>query len=304
VQILVNNSPFDVTIEKESSLGEVVAAISEWLADNNFSITGITVDEDTFDPFNNEEWQGLSIDSVNTLNLSALSVLELRTAHISTLFDYVTLFRDALASGNREVIAQLIEEYPPVRGALDKLINPGSEGTPLSNRLDQLLTMAGIIDGRPGPQVRALLEFFRNLEVIIQDRLDEVQAPVKELKKVIETLDQLVPVLEELPVLLQTGKDNEAMQHIITFTELTGKLTRLIPYVRLQTGIDIAGGSDAGTFEQLYLELNPVLAELTEAFSSLDAVLIGDLVEYEIAPRIGSICTEIRSRLAESGESP
>ncbi len=302
MQILVNDSPFDVTIEKESTVGEVVTAISAWLTEKHFSITGISVDEDTFDPFKNEKWQGLNIDSVDTLHLSAVSDLELRKSHISTLLDYVMLFKDALASGNNEVIAQLVAEYPPVRGALDNLVNPGSEGTPISNRLDQLLTIAGVIDGRPGPQVRALLEFFRNLEVIIQDRLDEVQAPVKELKKVIETLDQLVPVLEELPVLLQTGKDSEAMQHIITFTELTGKLTRLIPYVRIQTGIDIAGGSDGGTFEQLYQELNPVLGELTEAFSSLDAVLIGDLVEYEIAPRIGSICTEIRSRLAESGE--
>ncbi len=299
MQILVNDSPFDVTIEKESTVGEVVSAITSWLSEKNFSVTGIRVDDDTFDPFRNDEWQGLHIDSVGTLNISAVSDLELRRAHIGTLLDYVRLFKEALASGSSEVIAQLVAEYPPVRGALDNLINPGSEGTPLSNRLDQLLSLAGVIDGRPGPQVRALLEYFRNLEVIIQDRLDEVQAPVEELKKVIETLDQLVPVLEELPVLLQTGKDHEAMQHIITFTELSGKLTRLIPYVRLHTGIDIAGDGKEGTFGQLYQELNPVLDELTEAFSSLDAVLIGDLVEYEIAPRIGSICTEIRSRLAE-----
>lgn len=300
MRISVNNSPFDATIEKESTVGEAAAAISRWFGEKNMTVTGIEIDGVAFDMFDDASWQGKPIEQTDSLELTVMSNLQLRAVHISTLADYIALFEEALSAGNNEVVAQLIAEYPPVRASLDSILNPGSEGTPISNRFDQLLTISGVLDGRPGPQVRSLLEFFHNLRIIIMDRLAETTGPVKELTNVIDTLDQLVPVLEELPVLLQTGKDGEAMQHIITFTELTGKLTRLIPYVRLQTGIDLAGGEEAESFGNHYLELNPILTELTEAFDSLDAVLIGDLVEYEIAPRIGAICAAIRARLAEA----
>jgi hypothetical protein len=36
-------------------------------------------------------------------------------------------------------------------------------------------------------------------------------------------------------------------------------------------------------------ELNPVLRDLVAAFDARDSVLIGDLLEYEIAPRMERI---------------
>ena len=42
-------------------------------------------------------------------------------------------------------------------------------------------------------------------------------------------------------------------------------------------------GKDYNVF---YSELNKVLKELLEAFKLKDSVLIGDLMEYEMAPRL------------------
>ena len=40
------------------------------------------------------------------------------------------------------------------------------------------------------------------------------------------------------------------------------------------------------SFEKYYNELNGFLKELIDAFQINDSVLIGDLLEYEIAPRL------------------
>ncbi len=291
MQILVNNAPFDVKLEQERSAGDVYRGLSQWFSDHGLSISSLSIDGKGVELSTIEEWGERSVEELETLKLSVFSRIDRRQEHLTTLLDYISLFRQAAASGNLEVVAQLIAEYSPVRVSIDTLINPGDDKQPLGERFDQLLDQTGVLSGQPGPGLRTLLEFLKNLEVLIRDRLEEVLAPREELLKVVSTLEELVPILEELPVLLQTGKDSEAMQHIITFTELAGKLTRLFPYNGIEESSDLVSH---------YRELNPVLSELTEAFDSSDAVLIGDLVEYEIAPRITQLCSEIRKQIPDS----
>jgi hypothetical protein len=299
VQILVNNDPFDVTLEQEKTAGEVFDALSAWFSEKDFSITGLYIDNEPQNLADVREWQKTAVDSIQQLDLKVASILDIREEHLSTLFDYVNLLRQALASGNSTVIQELIHEYSAVRSSIDVLINPGDSGNPLSERFDTHIREMHSLSGKPGPQTQSLIEFLLNLEVIIEDRKEEVTDPLGELEKAGETIKQLVPVLEELPVLLQTGKDSEAMQHIITFTELSGKLTRLFSYVRVKTGIDLTSDKHTEGIASLYKELNPIFAEMIDAFNRSDAVLIGDLVEYEIAPRMLSLCGKISTQLAE-----
>ena len=48
------------------------------------------------------------------------------------------------------------------------------------------------------------------------------------------------------------------------------------------------------SFEEYYNELNSVLKELIDAFHINDSVLIGDLLEYEIAPRLEGLIQFIK----------
>ena len=43
--------------------------------------------------------------------------------------------------------------------------------------------------------------------------------------------------------------------------------------------------------QDFYRDLNRILTELLEAFHANDSVLIGDLMEYEIAPRLEQLRT-------------
>lgn len=287
MQILVNEEPFDVQFEGEEYIGDIFSQLNSWFDQQNYTITKAVLDGESLDLSDSSKWKQHPLAQSQEMRVSVRSKIEMRREHLSTLIDFVTLFRQAAASGNSEVMAQLIQEYPPVRRTLDLLINPGDEKTPLSDRLDQLLEQTGVLSGQADPRVRNLIEFLQNLEVLLYDRLEEVQDPEEELDRVIQTLEQLIPVLEELPVLLQTGKDSEAMEHIVTFTELVGKLTRLLSYTERGT---------APSLKETYTSLNPILSELTEAFENADAVLIGDLVEYELAPRISTLCEALRRK--------
>ncbi len=81
--------------------------------------------------------------------------------------------------------------------------------------------------------------------------------------------------LREVSVLLQTGRDKAAMDIVIRFTDMAQSLISVLPFC-----------APDPERARLIGELTPVLRDLVAAFDSRDSVLIGDLLEYEIAPRV------------------
>jgi hypothetical protein len=81
--------------------------------------------------------------------------------------------------------------------------------------------------------------------------------------------------LSEVSVLLQTGRDRQAMDVVISFTDAAQDMVGVLPFLP----------PDAER-ARLISDLNPVLHQLAAAFDARDAILIGDLLEYEVAPRM------------------
>ena len=68
------------------------------------------------------------------------------------------------------------------------------------------------------------------------------------------------------------------MEIVIRFADIVQSLMDLLPFLP----------PDAER-ARILVELTPVLRELVDAFGSRDSVLIGDLLEYEVAPRMERI---------------
>ncbi|HEY9595857.1 MAG TPA: hypothetical protein VHE79_15365, partial [Spirochaetia bacterium] len=81
--------------------------------------------------------------------------------------------------------------------------------------------------------------------------------------------------LPEVSLLLQTGRDKEAMAIVVEFTDTFQSLTDILPFL----------GPDEER-ARVFAELTPPLRDLIAAFTNRDSVLIGDLLEYEVAPRL------------------
>jgi hypothetical protein len=106
-------------------------------------------------------------------------------------------------------------------------------------------------------------------------RIAAVTHPAWIIAECVEALKPMIGTITEIPLLLQTGKDGSAMERIIRFSEITQKLLDIVPFLPQDRERD-----------RLFEELNPVLRQLIEAFDARDLVLIGDLFEYEVAPRL------------------
>jgi hypothetical protein len=152
-------------------------------------------------------------------------------------------------------------------------------------------------DGASRIEISAQVDRLRS---IFGERLAELVSPAREMRTAGSLFEERAPELAELPVLLQTGKEDQAMKTMLFFIELFNKVIRIIPELR-RRGVDTdsisVGGKDMPKF---FGAINDVLRELTEAFEHKDAVLIGDLAEYEVLPRMRSFFAAMREALPES----
>lgn len=101
--------------------------------------------------------------------------------------------------------------------------------------------------------------------------------------------------LVEVPVLLQTGKDLRVMETINALSNDLYQLYQLLPLMPLA---GIGGGGpdvDGVALTDIPSSLSPLLKDLLGALESKDTILVGDLSEYELAPKIKQLGSALSS---------
>lgn len=152
------------------------------------------------------------------------------------------------------------------------------------------------IDGAAVPAEKLDAEFARNIESVSRVELDTFSKEdiVSMLGDIGTELSASVPLLEEIPVHLLTGKDQTVMETIHAFSVQVERLYRALPLLPL-TGIPderlMVGEVPLASYPG---ELAPLLGELLSALERKDTVTVGDIAEYELAPRITALGTLLK----------
>jgi hypothetical protein len=119
---------------------------------------------------------------------------------------------------------------------------------------------------------------------LIDERIREIGDPVGEFVRIGSLVAGIGERLEELPLDIQTGKDGRAVETVTLFSNAAEKLFRL-HFIFQSRGkfIDTINSVPVNDF---FEDFNTALKELLAAFTGKDSVLVGDLAEYELAPRL------------------
>jgi hypothetical protein len=281
MEILVNQEPLSYSLETGDSLGDVIDEVATWLNDGSFTITAIDVDDTSLPIHDRSRWDDVEIEAVRQLSIQAFPVDQVQLTTIAALADYCVLLERALDDRDSDAVADLAAELPYVRERLVQIF-PGisvadETGGPLSS---------GSLDRGdvPAPDECTRLKIqLGGLVSILESRLRELENPLREFGLTLGQLAAFRHELEAVPVKLQTGRESEAMKTVVQFAELLSKVLRVLPHVDKEAEIDPAGIS------QFALDLTPVLQQLQDAFEAQDSVLIGDLLEYEVVPRLAEL---------------
>jgi len=151
------------------------------------------------------------------------------------------------------------------------------------------MTITGIaVDGAEIPPDRLDALFARTIDSV--RKIDLVTINGEDILGMLRDLgkrfgDRVGP-LRDIPVQLQTGKDLAVMETINGFSGDLQSLYKVLPLIPI-TGLSPEGPEiDGVSLAAFPSELTPLLSELLGALKAKDTVLVGDLSEYELAPRI------------------
>jgi hypothetical protein len=298
--IMVNGSPLALEVKEGSSLGELLSGADELLDSEGSVIVSLKVEGEEIDAESYSRIAGRQAASVTSVEIQAEDSSALRIRAIETLLELLDIARrhaeDAAAHGTATDWQGLRAGARDMRDAFAGLF--AADELSFVQLFTDILERAGDEPDKAGrAEVSAQAE---RLTALFGERQAELRSPAGEMRTAGTLFEAKAPELAELPVLLQTGKEDQAMKAILYFIEIFNKVIRIIPELR-KRGVDTGSISVEGKgMPEFYGSFNQVLRELTEAFEHKDAVLIGDLAEYEVLPRMRSFFAAMREALPES----
>lgn len=283
MEINVNNNLLDVTIEKEKFLGEIIPQIENWLYDSKMHLKEMQIDGNPVRLDLPDTWNKTEISSIEKLDITAISNMEKYVEDLQVVYQYVSMLDKAIESENFALAEDLLKDREIIAGTLDYFFS-GNDKKIYSRQLLELT------ENQNNLKTPGLKDFLDQISFLLQKRIGEITAPVKNLTTVAASLKDLIPGISDVSILLQTGKDREAFSSVLAFIELSQTLIRIFSILR-ETGIlDMSAIElDGVSLDSFYTGFNQILKELAEAFDSSDTVLIGDLLEYEIVPKIDTL---------------
>jgi hypothetical protein len=298
VRLTINGEDVSYSLENEKTLGEIVHGIRTWLAAEGFIITGLRADERDILESPDGQWGGAGVDTVATLGVTATHTGDMKVAHWRTVDRWLAMLEEEVVRppagtltgpGSPDPLEVLLEGLPQTMEgfAANPFLPPGSDaGT----------RFQAAFSGQAAPAIRSwapevqkeAVGLIRLLRSLLQARIDDAAHPRESLSRCAGLLRGSMAELREVSLLLQTGRDKPAMDIVIRFADTVQSLMDVLPF--------LAPDPERA---RLLTELTPVLRELVAAFGSRDSVLIGDLLEYEVAPRLEKIAP-----LLEKAEIP
>ena len=137
--ITLNGIQLDFTLEKENTVGEVLSAIEQNCAQNNATITSISIDDKILSEKDFSEIFNASLDSYNTIALETISevdVFNLLANMQNFLQDLVEkmLQIPVLLQSNKDTEQQLKIEFGAMESALSSLESQSASIDSFSNQ--------------------------------------------------------------------------------------------------------------------------------------------------------------------------
>jgi hypothetical protein len=290
VRLTINEKEVSYSLESEKTLGEIVHGVRAWLDTAGFIITGLRADDRDLLESTDRSWGGTGVDTVRSLEVAATHTGDMKVAHWNTVERWLGMLEEEVQKGSTGPVTGSADPLQVLLDGLSQTLegfaaNPFlPSGSDLGKRFQATFAeqSALVVRSWASEARMGAVSLIQSLRRSVLARIHDATHPLDSLSRCVKLLRGCMAELREVSLLLQTGRDKPAMDIVIRFTDAVQFLMDVLPFLP----------PDAER-ARLLLELTPVLRELVAAFGSRDMVLIGDLLEYEVAPRIEKIAPHL-----------
>lgn len=272
MKIFIDEKEIAIKLEDEKTVGELEKNLTLFLNDKARIVVRVLLNQKLI----SKEDEATPLTDEIVLSLETKSQQELLIDSLAFLISNFDLLEKTLTSKKTSSPLQEKTDFQEIFTDLDLHL-----GENISNFFAKKLNI--YLTDKTEKNENEILAIIPHLKLSLYERYQEFIDPIAEIKRTCEMLKELLPKIEEIPVNLQTGASKEALEKITLFTELIQKFNRILPLISIQLNLEELFGG----------EFTDILNELATAFENEDKILIGDLMEYEIAPRVEKIISFI-----------
>jgi len=264
MDISINHKPADITLDTEKTLGEVLSGIEAWISPTRNRIRRISADGEVLEDETLAEAFSRDINDIKKLDIVVTPWRDLAAEALEVLLDTCKFYMDAPFSGRAQVNARW-EESAAARF--------------MASDISDLYNLAGATLLGEGLSASDLC-------ILIEERLREISDPRQETTACETLVKTIAERMGELPLDIQTGKDQRAAETVQLFARTGEKLFRILFVLELE-GLSLDNFIIDTFPARVFIdEFNVALKELSAAFENRDTVLVGDIAEYELSPRL------------------
>ena len=264
MKITINGANADIQLESEKTAGEVLSALETWLAGSRHRLSGLCINGETINSKSMEACFGRDLTGIDTIDIITSSLPELYAESLLNILRDIDDYEAADFEGKKQ-FAEQWKESPQAQMLAE-------QSSDLHNWVTNTFSGSG-----SDPRL---------LRTLVEERLSELKDPAAELDKTKSLVDDICFRLEELPLDIQTGKDSKAVETISLFSGITEKVFRLYNVLRIEDYPVNDIQVDTKPIAEYIADFGKELGELLTAYEKQDSVLVGDLAEYEMAPRL------------------
>ena len=295
MKLFINDNPVEIQLQGENNAYEIVKQLDTWLSEQGHALIGLALNGTPMN-LSEADWRLTPIDQIESINIEAPNLHQLRLANLGALNQYAETLNKALVElsmGQNTLpsVLRALKTYPSIQPALcyltENLNKSGNSEDPIIQETDKLFQDCSLPDGSfNASALPALAKQVHALAVLSADRINEASQPVHEAHTTAAILTELIPQLGMVSTKLLTNKTKEAFDTILRFSELLGKLLRLFWLM-----LEIRGAGQEAPYSRDELQewailINQCLNQVTEALDTQDTILLGDLLEYELPQHI------------------
>ena len=112
--------------------------------------------------------------------------------------------------------------------------------------------------------------------------------------KLSELFDELASQMEGVPVALQSGKNKEVSTSIAKLADSIDQFCHIATLASLFPDTFTNSQLNGANIKDFFADFSPILKDFEDALQNNDTVMLGDLSEYEICPRLKEISKALK----------
>ena len=279
MEIKINDKTLSASLDNENTLGEVLAALEQWITKSGHRITELIIDGQVITASMIESVFSKNINDVKCIDVHTNVLADLSAASLINLLEDIDSFEKLGFDEKKKYFDSWIDTPTAMF---------------ISVQMPELYSYC--VNTFSSGEVSV-----QTLKTIAEEIQREINEPVNEIHKLEKIIKEICERLVDLPLDIQTGKDARAAQTIQVFSAVTEKLFRI--FKQLDSQGFLTGEQDnekrKEELEQQFRDFSVVIKDLFEAYEKNDSVLVGDLTEYEASPKLKELYAAISDNIQE-----